>query len=659
MLKVLENIYKPSAMLQSRLTAESTVDEKKKVKYVMVDASSEEALPEHLRVQNPPWRAGLGNRFFIRAFTRGVLGAIGYAWGYHNGSKFFSGYDYDFDKGIGENWRNLKENDYLKGYNAKSIARKGVQGTALLIDSTVGKGMHALGKKISPNDYSWAEFRNTNPKGKRSLSKEMWGVTFDFAMSSTGDAIGDEIVNLLDPNHNTSWLKDGRINWKKPLENRIDLGKWWESARRSVWNTLTYRQGEDWIVALPYVYIARATTYIQNKNNPGWKYDFDSYNRNGASIKVNYEKNEKENGPDSVNVETLKAYDHYSRTGFVNLWARFWLYNDLTRKYREVYNALKLDQPLSIPSRTKEYFKNWAEDGYSLPSFGHVMRRLKATTRWAIGESIKSAINMIPTAAVFSAMRVQQRRDEGFIISEKEGALYKANKDIAGLKEGEVYSHHSLREHFGSDDMFAKHHKRNDVSRYRIKNMLEDRDTLKHNHLNREGRELNRHYSLNSFEFRELDDIKSKFGDRWFDTSGKVQWLAANTYGSMLEKLPDKWLEGLHIKGKGENGHTAKQFAREQVHAGLSYFPYFFAKSDWVGPKAYSETTHNWVDKHILTPVFGAEKSKEEIRTGIKQRQKQKIEPRASKEALLHEGKRENFQKLSEKTEEKLASVMA
>ena len=566
-------------------------------------------LPDYLQVApvaEETWRSGLGNRFLIRAFTRGVLGAAGYAWGFHNGGKFFTGYSYDFEKSGADNWKTLKANKEINATSAKGIARGIAQTWGYLVDRFIGGGMHKLGKKYGKEGgSSWAEFRNTSPKYKRSLSKEMWGVTFDFAMSSTGDAIGDEFINIMDPNHKTPWLKGGKINWTRPWENRIDFSKLLNSVKKSVWKIFSYRQGEDWMVALPYVYICRAIAHVQDKKHPGWKRDFESLNRNGASLKVDFsfKKETPEKGElRQIDPDKIKITGNYTRQGFTNLWARFWLYNDLTRKYREVYNALGWEKPFEAMGRFSGRVNEWAQEGGKLPSLATIAKKVKLATRWAVGESIKSAVNMIPAAAVFSTFRVQQRRDKGFLINEKDGVLYQVKEGIGKLKKGEVYSEKQLREHFGSHEDFNAVYgpEQRLVRPYITRDMLFDKAVREKKHATNKDKP---YYAKKAFKFSELDPT-SKGGiiNGYFDVSGEMQYSLHTTIAKGMNTLP----VGMRKKfGLANKDGDSKGFAREWVHAGASYFPYFFAKSDWLGPMAYSDKMDKWVDKNLLTPVFG------------------------------------------------------
>ena len=584
------------------LTAESNAEEKSTGKRVLVEIPQED-LPDDLVVSNPSWRNSLGNRFVIRAFTRGVLGAAGYAWGFQNGSKFLEGYKYDYDKSGSENLTAFRNNEKLNLTSTKGVARTIAQSWAFGVDRVLGAGMHKLGKKVGPKDAnSWAEFRNSSPKFKRGLSQEIWGVTFDFAMSSTGDSIGDELVSILDPNHKTSWLKDGKINWTKPWENRIDLKKLWKSTKESTWHILSFRQGEDWAVSAAYVYACRLIAHAQDKITPGFKADFESINRNGASLQVDAQAATGEKG--KVDVKDMKVVGHYSDAGFTNLWSRFWLYNDLTRKYRESYKSWGLDDPLSVPKRVSESFGNWKEAGFKLPTLGDIASGTVAKLRWGVGESIKTALNMIPAAAVFSAVRVQQRRDEGFVIDAKEGALYKVSGDkIDGLEKGGVYSNKQLKDHFGDADKFRdafKNTHKGEISAYRIPDMLEDKDRLN------EVPADNKDYKIEAFNFKTENRSKSQsVFEEYQAMSGKLQYNAHKLVSGAMQKLPQSKLNKLHIE--------PKSFSREWVHASMAYFPYFFAKSDWIGPLAYSNKVDNWVDKNILTPIFGEKKGEKPI----------------------------------------------
>ena len=238
----------------------------------------------------------------------------------------------------------------------------------------------------------------------RSLGQEMVGVTFDFAAGSFGDALGRELVSVVDPNYHKDWLKDGHISF----------GALAKSAGKSLWRMASYNQMEDWAAALPYVYQMKAQRHFFGQHWPGSKFTIDGQNSGGSFVV----------GPDGEIKGT------YMLPGALDLQARFMGYNFYTLMFRDVYNhsAMKL--------------KEWKDDGYAV-HFHMPQHPIKAlehageeTAKYVTKSFIKSMLYMAPAVPFFWMFRTPQSRNNGVFVSDLDDGGVVVKGKTHGIQPG-------------------------------------------------------------------------------------------------------------------------------------------------------------------------------------------------------------------------------
>lgn len=320
-------------------------------------------------------------RGLIRMFSRGVMGATAFALG---------GY-YATHK--------------MKGYTPAGKVGNWVQGIARFFDVAAGTPIKTIVNALGHDGEAFVTFRPTMhypgySKPGRSLGYEVTMVTFDFATMSVGDFWGRKIMHTLDPNkERPKWQReDGSINWAQALKT---FGKNW-------WTALTYSQGEDWAVAVPYCLIMRHVgTPIIDKFVPGFRYEFD---RNG-------------NGGGMIIDDHGKIRGNFTAAGAINLWERFTTYNVGTLMFREAYNW------------TGGKFQHWWKTG-EMPSLAeenpsNPNRNLAQATvdgisqfsNWITRSTVKAVTYMIPAVPFFWITRTPQHKYQAALIHPEKGAL--------------------------------------------------------------------------------------------------------------------------------------------------------------------------------------------------------------------------------------------
>lgn len=238
----------------------------------------------------------------------------------------------------------------------------------------------------------------------RSLGEEMVGISFDFAAGSFGDALGRELISVIDPNYHKDWLKDGHVNF----------GAMAKSAGKSLWHIVSYNQMEDWAAALPYAYQMRAQRHFFGQNWPGSKFTIDRQNSGGSFVV----------GPEGEIKGT------YMVPGALDLQARFMGYNFYTLMFRDVYNhsAMRL--------------REWKKDGYSLHFHlpEHPIRAVEhageETAKYMAKSFIKSMLYMAPAVPFFWMFRTPQSRNSGVFVSDSDDGGVVVKNKTHGVQPG-------------------------------------------------------------------------------------------------------------------------------------------------------------------------------------------------------------------------------
>lgn len=305
-----------------------------------------------------PWAATPHGRLAIRLFSRGIMGAAFYSIGGHISTKGLANYDQNNPEGV-------------------------IQHIAKFFDVAAGKPIAKIFGKDSTT------FHHTTKDGNRTLGQEVVDGTFNFAMASTGDAIGRNIVGLFDPTAVSKWKgADGKFHFPTAIKS-IAL------ATANVFEC----QLEDWFVGVPYAYQKALQRKVINKFSPGFEQDADR-GLNGASYKVDAQGNIK---------------GTYGVEGAIDLQARFTGYNIGTlifrdankaakKKLREVFNPEEGEKPhLHLPSSPVAAVKSGTEN-------------IRQAARYVLKSIIKGSIIMTPSVPVFWAIRTQQYKHTSIAI---------------------------------------------------------------------------------------------------------------------------------------------------------------------------------------------------------------------------------------------------
>ncbi len=242
-------------------------------------------------------------------------------------------------------------------------------------------------KRQTPQTLKDISLRKLNG---RSLGHEMVDTTFSFAMGSIGDATGRHLVSVLDPNVRKDWIDEKGIHPLGMLK----------SLRDAAWDILSYRQMEDWVVALPYVYTMKAMRPLQAKLSPNSKIGIDS----------NY-------GPMSV---ISKDASHYlgdtAVTAAINLQLRFSLYNFYTLMFRDSYH------------HAAHSYVTWKQNNFSIAPEHNVETDHKDKPHHSLGEKAVGAFNyaamsfiksqtwMTPAVLFFWPQRLSLIKSNGRIV---------------------------------------------------------------------------------------------------------------------------------------------------------------------------------------------------------------------------------------------------
>jgi hypothetical protein len=332
------------------------------------------------------WDSSPQGRAAIRVFSRGVLGAAGFAFGswYAGRGRGMAGYH------SGLKFTEIDPSKPLQ-YIAKSV------------DAMVGSPIKFIARKLGASDKTaerLVSFRPTNNvingSQGRSLGHETVSITFDFFCSSVADAIGRDLANIIDPNAKHDWKDEkGNINYSQAAKN---IGK-------SAWRYVSYNGGEDWAVAVPYAYFMRAQRRIINRFSPGFTLDSER-GLNGGSFKVNKEG---------------QVTGNYNVAGMLDLQSRFTAYNVGTLMYRELYNHVdsKLHGKQSSLYGSPEEKK---PEG--------ILQNIGDFFKWGARSVVKGVIYMTPATPFFHIFRTSQSNYKGlFINPETEAALAYKTKD--------------------------------------------------------------------------------------------------------------------------------------------------------------------------------------------------------------------------------------
>ncbi|MDX2074748.1 MAG: hypothetical protein SFX19_10385 [Alphaproteobacteria bacterium] len=344
------------------------------------------------------WSDSAGGRLAIRTFSRGILGAM-----------FFT---------AGGLWarRQLKGGINSRPYNAKDMTLQEIvfedksllKGIAKIIDTCIGEPIEHTVNFFYPNNQRYTNgLRATHFKPTkysknyqhdgigdipgRSLGEEAVFVTWDFFVMSIGDALGRDIAGWVDPAQRKKWMESlgdehGNFKWPETVS----------ALCSNMWRYVSYNGGEDWFVAIPYVYFVRSQRHAMDRLSPGYGFESD-ISLNASSLKVNNQ---------SI---PYRVSGSYSMEAMLDYQSRFTVYNIGTLMYRELYdkignaiygNNVNLygapDAPVD-PNRSL-----WDKAG--------------DVAKWVARSAIKGVICMTPAVPFFSITRATQNRENAVFI---------------------------------------------------------------------------------------------------------------------------------------------------------------------------------------------------------------------------------------------------
>jgi len=460
--------------------------------------------------KNLRWDATPTGRAIERVFTRGVLGAAAFAWGGWYASRGVSMAGYHADLKFAELLEHGKPLQYV----------------AWAIDKTAGNLIKSTTKLFGSKDPErWVHFRPTynpsvlaNGRDGRSLGHEVVSITFDFFCASVADAAGRDIHDALDPHIKHVWKDDkGHI---KPLETLKNVGK-------SIFRYVTYNGGEDWAVALPYVYYVRGQRRIIGNFSPRFKYDSDRV-LNGGSFKIDGSGN---------------AIGNYNMEGILDLQGRFTAYNIGTLMYREWYNHV---DNLLHGKHTALYGDPDAQD----KNHG-ITHDIGNLLKWTARSVVKGVITMTPVVPFFSIPRVSQSKYKGLFIDqniENGGVL---GYQRANGKNEMLHAYEPER----LDGYFAKNNP--PISKVRFNDGA--------------WKVASAPLTNSPLSNPNFGAYKQTFGafDKVLNAIGKAQ----NAVRERVKLLPQKWF--------GDRKYTPNQVGMSNyVNAAFAYTPYMYAKRE-------------------------------------------------------------------------------
>ncbi len=473
--------------------------------------------------KDAPWAGSPQGRLAIRTVSRGLFGAAAFAAGGLLGERLIRG----------EVWKaGEKITEHAYNSNASFFEQKNpIQFLAKSIDTFVGKPIQWAVKTVTGSEQAGlraVRFRPTKYVDKvtqqmgRSLGEETVGVTFDFFCASVGDAFGRDLINMVDPNTKKPWNdKDGHFSL-------TDAGK---NAAKTAFRYVTYNGGEDWAVAIPYVYFMKGQRALINHFSPGFKYDFDR-SLNGGSFKV-----------DNNN----KVVGSYGLEGLIDLQSRFTVYNVGTLMYREAYNhvAAKLEnKPTALYG---------APDDPANANKG-VLDKIADVGKWALRSAVKGTMYMTPAVPFFWATRSAQLKHQGVFVNQEQGIL----SHIPNGRPNTLRAH-ELKIDSPIEQVYYANHTNEGWRPVGAKNTFAN--PLNH-------------------EFKPYDQGGTLI-DRGFDCIGKVNKKINNKITGMGDRLDDLLESHPHFDPRDKLGiNFSAQYLPRFANAAVAYTPYMYAKAE-------------------------------------------------------------------------------
>jgi len=506
------------------------------------------------------WDNSASGRLAIRTFSRGIMGAMFFTAGGLWARKLMmqpelveanpllarnvNGPQYHADK----DWGKIIEEKNPLQFIAKTIdtfAGRPIESTVNYFGGNGKSAVHFKPTKYSKH-YDMGGVKPQRVYG-RSLGEESVFVTFDFFCASIGDAMGRDIASWFDPSVKKSWT-DG--------EGNVNLPEAVKSMCKSAFRYVTYNGGEDWAVALPYVYFMKAQRGLFDKLSPGYAYESD-LSLNASSLKMN------------TKTTPHTVAGSYAMEAIMDYQTRFTVYNMGTLLYRELYDKLE------NAWNGKHVNLYGAPDAPADPSKGF-LDDVKSAAKWVARGVIKGAIYMTPAVPFFSITRATQGRERAVFIdpSERSALGFKGTDNklhfltVSEARSGEHGITNSTPVRYarydpngaggyGALDQTGKAYDprvANPIARDHSQGKKFDEYHRRHNIVE------------NAFSF--IGEKNQKFA--W----GFDDWGNSNIGG----KGEDTFLKRMLGLQKKEGG---ARFTRSMANAAVSYLPYMYAKAEF------------------------------------------------------------------------------
>jgi hypothetical protein len=500
--------------------------------------------------QKQPWNDSPQGRLAIRSVSRGLMGALFFTAGGLWARKMMTGeHTYNLEKGLLETVES-KNPFHIVTKLIDTFAGKPIE---MAVNATGGNGLVAT--HFKPTKYH--RFY-TDATGKqfeihgRSLGEEAMFTTFDFFCASVGDAMGRDIIGWFDPGIKKTWMDDkGNLNIPETLKT---LGE-------SLFRYVTYNGGEDWAVAIPYVYFVRAQRSVMDNLSPGYRFESD-VGLNASSLKMG-----------------TKAVPHnvtgsYAIEAMIDYQSRFTVYNIGTLMYRELYDKIEK----SIEGKRSNLYG--APDAPPDPKRTFLSDTLDVV-KWTARSVIKGVIYMTPAMPFFSLTRVTQGRNRAlFVDPTNNSAMSFTGNDgnphfvnAHDVKEGTDGITHSTPVYYSRYDRHANGGLGDLV---RTTGDLDAQLANPSARVDQHGKPFDVYERRNNM----IENAFSLIGDKTSKMARGLDGLAEKIDNSAYGK-PLKRALGLMVDKPGIVDDKFKRFTRNMVNASVSYTPYMYAKAEF------------------------------------------------------------------------------
>jgi hypothetical protein len=301
-----------------------------------------------------------------------------------------------------DNSRQLKELDTYDPHRNPANANSGwIVKLASLTDKVLNPPLRKIftatkGEKAADELLRFREITHNfdEPKKGHSLGTELVKVTVPFASMSVGTGLARNILlGVLNPTERAGWLENGKFSLSHIAKRTLS----------KAWEIVSYNAGEDFAVALPYVYYMRMQRNALDKIYPGFKTSA-HLSDNGGGFHINTEG---------------KVDDNFQWAGFWDMEGRFTVYNVFTQIFRDSYDKVAVDlkkwQKNDFAITPPEFIK----DPASIPE--KMVETAKGTTRYLAISTIRSLLQMLPSVPWFSLFRVPALKNQGLAVNTQAG----------------------------------------------------------------------------------------------------------------------------------------------------------------------------------------------------------------------------------------------